>query len=68
MLVLLKKCTTWIGLPNPFLYLKRIMMDDVLIILILIRHVKKIPPCYPRSIKLWTPPPVAAFYVFSTAT
>jgi hypothetical protein len=38
--VLLKKCTTRIGLPIPFLYKKR-NGGCLLIILILIRHVKK---------------------------
>jgi hypothetical protein len=32
-----------------------------LIILILIRYAKKIPSDSPRSIRLWTPQPVAAF-------
>jgi hypothetical protein len=60
--VLLKKCTTWIGLPIPFLYPKRIKSGGcVLIILISIRHAKKIPSASPGSIRLWTPQPVAAF-------
>jgi hypothetical protein len=42
--VFLKKCTTQIGLPIPFLYPKRIENGGcVLIILLLIRHVEKIP-------------------------
>jgi hypothetical protein len=40
----------------------------VSIILILIRHVKKMPSGYPGSIKSWTTRPVAAFYVFSIVT
>jgi hypothetical protein len=31
------------------------------------KHVKKIPSGFPRSIRLWTPKPVVAFYVFSIA-
>jgi hypothetical protein len=59
---LLKKCTTRIGSPIQFSYPKRIKNEGcVLIILILIRHVKKIPSGYLRSIKLWTPQPVVAF-------
>jgi hypothetical protein len=62
MSILLRKCTTRIGLPILFLYLKRIKNGGcVLIIQILIRHVKKIPLGYPRSIKLWTPRLVVAF-------
>jgi hypothetical protein len=62
MMALLKKCTTQIGSPIQFLYPKRIKNRGcVLIILILIRHVKNIPLGYPRSIKLWSPQPVAAF-------
>jgi hypothetical protein len=54
--ILLKKCTTQIGSPIPFLYLKRIKIGGcVLIILILIRHAKKIPSGFPGSIRLWTP-------------
>jgi hypothetical protein len=54
--VLLRKCTTQIGSPIQFLFLKRIWIGGcVLIILIIIRHAKKIPSGYPRSIKLWTP-------------
>jgi hypothetical protein len=45
-----------------FLYPKRIKNGGcVSIILILIRHVKKIPSSYPGSIKSWTPWLVAAF-------
>jgi hypothetical protein len=44
------------------LYQKRIRNRGcVLIILILIRHVKKIPSDYLRSIKFWTPQLVEAF-------
>jgi hypothetical protein len=60
--ILLKKCTTQIGSPIPFLYPKRIKNGGcMLIILILRSHVKKIPPGYPELIKLWTPQPVAVF-------
>jgi hypothetical protein len=39
-----RKCTTWIGSPIPFLYPKRIKIRRcVLIILILMKHAKKIP-------------------------
>jgi hypothetical protein len=69
MLVLLKKCTTRIGLPILFLYPKRIKNGGcVSIILILIRHVKKIPSGYPGLIKSWTPRPIATFLVFSIVT
>jgi hypothetical protein len=57
----------WLAIP--FFYPKRIKNGGcVLIILTLMRHVKNIPSGYPGSIKLWTPQPVAAFYVFSIAT
>jgi hypothetical protein len=49
-------------LTNPVLVPK--MNKDwrfMLIILILIRHVKKIPSGSPESIRLWTPQLVAAF-------
>jgi hypothetical protein len=60
--VSLRKYTIQIGLPIPFLYLKRIKIRGcVLIILILRRYAKKIPSGYPGSIKLWTPQPAAAF-------
>jgi hypothetical protein len=43
-------------LANPVLVLKRIKIEGyMLIIQILIRHAKKIPSGYPRSIMLWTP-------------
>jgi hypothetical protein len=59
--VLLKKYTTRIDLPIPFLYPKRIKNGGcVLIILILIRHLKKIPSGYPGSIKSWTTQPIVA--------
>jgi hypothetical protein len=59
---LLRKCTTQIGSPIPFLYPKRMKIGGcVLIILILIRHAKKIASGCPRSIRLWTPQPAAAF-------
>jgi hypothetical protein len=62
MSVSLKKCTTCIRSPIPFLYPKRIRNGGcVLIIMILIRHAKKIPLGYPRLIKLWTPQPVATY-------
>jgi hypothetical protein len=62
MLVSLKKCTTLIDSPIPFLYLKRINIRGcVLIIPILIRHAKKILSDFPGSIRSWTPHPVAAF-------
>jgi hypothetical protein len=49
-------------LANLVLVAKRIKIGGcVLIILILIRHAKKIPSCCPRSIRLWTPDPVVAF-------
>jgi hypothetical protein len=49
MSILLKKCTTQISLPIPFLYPKRIKNGGyVLIILILIGHVKKDPFGLPR--------------------
>jgi hypothetical protein len=67
--VLLKKCTTQIGMPILFLYPKRMKNGGcVLIILILIRHVRKIPSGCLKLIKFWTPRPVATFYVFSIAT
>jgi hypothetical protein len=53
MIVSLKKCTTRIGSPIPFLYLKRIKIGGcVLIKLILIRPAKKITPGFPRLIRL----------------
>jgi hypothetical protein len=62
MLVLLRKCTTRIGSPIPFLYQKIIKIGGcVLIILILIGHAKKIHSGHLGSIRLWTPQPVAAF-------
>jgi hypothetical protein len=61
----LKKCTTRIGYLIPSLYPKRIKIGGcVLIIHILIRHAKKIPSAHPESIRLWTPQPSVAFYVF----
>jgi hypothetical protein len=50
-------------LANPVLVPKKIIKNGgcVLIILILIRHIKKIPSGYPGLIKLWTPHAVAAF-------
>jgi hypothetical protein len=57
-----QQCTTWIGSPFQFLYPKRIKIRGcVLIILILIKHAKKIPSGYPGMIKLWIPQPVVAF-------
>jgi hypothetical protein len=61
-MVLLKKCTTQIGLPILFLYQKRIKNGGcVLIIPILIKHAKKIPFGSPGSNRLWTPRLIAAF-------
>jgi hypothetical protein len=63
----IKKCTTRIGSLIPFLYPKEIKIGGyVSIILILITHAKKIPLGLPRSIRLWTPQPIVAFYVFLT--
>jgi hypothetical protein len=60
--VSLRKCTTWFGSPIPFLYPKRIKIGGCMfIILIFIRHAKKILVGFLGSIRLWTPQPVAAF-------
>jgi hypothetical protein len=49
-------------LDNPVLVPKKIKIGGcVSIIQILIRHAKKIPLGFPRSIRLWTPQLVAAF-------
>jgi hypothetical protein len=46
----------WLANPVLVPYLKRIKIEGcMLIIQILIRHAKKIPSGYPRSIMLWTP-------------
>jgi hypothetical protein len=61
-MVSLKKCTIQIGPPILFLYLKRINIGGcVLMILILIRHAKKIFSGCPGSIRSWTPQLVVAF-------
>jgi hypothetical protein len=58
---LLKKCTTRVGSPIPFLYLKRIKIGGcALIILIFVRHAKKTHSGFFGSIKLWTPQSVAS--------
>jgi hypothetical protein len=64
MLVLLNQCTTQIGSPILYLYLKGIKIGGcVLIIQIIISHAKKIPLAYPESIRLWTPRLATTFYV-----
>jgi hypothetical protein len=56
MLALSKKCTTQIGLPIQYLYLKRIKIrGPVLIILISTKPTTKIRSACPESIKSWTP-------------
>jgi hypothetical protein len=51
-----------VGSPIPFVYLKGIKIGGcVLIIMILIRHTKKICLVYPTSIRLWTLWPATTF-------
>jgi hypothetical protein len=69
MLALSKKCSTQIGAPIPYMYLKGMKIwGCVLIIEILTRPANKIPLGCPELIKSWTSWLIAAFYVFLIVT